>query len=253
MSDRALLLTEQLVATPRLATALLLSGAYADPAAAVVASFVPGRPPAAAIAGRLQLVHRALDASDAPSTEAALLGACEAISARRVIMWNSARAVSALHALRMLDERPHVTCILPLEDASPWDEAAVTAGRAANLIDRFVIEDPATRPRLLEAGVEPTCIELAPLADARVAAGGSKRALVIGDRQADGAWAARPTGIRAATSAVVAAALGWCPRAGDLNVVGIVDGAAAFGSAARNGWQVHSHHPAIEAALRRAT
>lgn len=251
MNGTSLLLTEELVATPRLATAILLAGAQDDPAAAVIASFAPGRAPGAAVAGRLNLVHRALAASDAPSAEAALLGACEAISPVRIVIWNCARAISALHALRLLDTPPHVECILPLEGSVPWDETAITAGRAANLIDRFVIEDPASRDRLVEAGVEPTRIEFAPVAPSADPAPAATRTLMIGGARVDRRDRTLST-VHARGAAVVAAALGWCPRAGTFDVTSGVDGAGAFASAARHGWTIHASHPAILAAVERA-
>ena len=247
MSGTTLLVTERFEPTARLASALLRAGAHKDPSTVVAASFTPGRAPAASILGRLGMVHRSLSTGGAPSADAALVGACEAISARRVIVWNCPRAVSALHALRLLRATPVVDYILPIEGSAAWDETGITVGRAANLIDTFVVEDGLSASRLLAAGVD---------ADGIVRSGEPRRNddsnkprhgpdLVIGASRDDGTG-----GTPCTAAALVAAALGWCPQAGTMEIADpTTDGTAALWSARAHGWDLRATVPEVNRAL----
>ena len=249
MSGSTLLVTERFEPTARLATALLRADVQRNPSAVVAASFTPGRAPAAAILGRLGMVHRSLSTGGAPSAEAALVGACDAITARRVIVWNCPRAVSALHALRLLRTTPVVDYILPIEGSAAWDETGITVGRAANLIDTFVVEDALTKSRLLEAGVDLSCIVRS--GEQRWNDDGPRDGpnLVVGASRDEG-----PSRARCTAAALVAAALGWCPRTGTMEIADpTTDGTGALWAARSCGWAVHATATEVSRALETAT
>lgn len=241
-----LLVTEELIATPRLATAINESGADARPGTVVLATFTPGRPPGAAIAARLGLVNRSLMASDAPTIEAMLLGACHGIGATRVIVWNCPRAAAAFHALRLLEPRPSVEYILPRAGSSSWNESEIIATRVANLVDRFIVEDADTERLLLDIGVEARQIDRPMAFPAAPARGDARRAYIVSEAP-QASWSTKLTTMRdagftitrATDALVIAAALGWCGRAGSMVITDAAfDALTPIVAAARNGWVV---------------
>ena len=246
MSDMTLLVTEELIATPRLATAIAEANADRAPGRVVLATFTPGRPPAAAIAARLGLVNRSLMQSDAPTIETMLLGACHGIGASRVIVWNCPRAAAAFHALRTLKNRPSVEYILPRLGSSPWNETEVIATRVANLVDRFITDDAATRRRLEEIGVETRQIDTVRGFDTGMAREESRRVYVVAG-QADRRWDDHIAALRAngftvtkgTDAVVVAAARNWGHRAGTIVITDpAFDAIAPLDAAVANGWTI---------------
>lgn len=246
MSGMTLLVTEELIATPRLATAIAESNADGDPGHVVLATFTPGRPPAAAIAARLGLVNRSLMQSDAPTIETMLLGACHGIGASRVVVWNCPRAAAAFHALRTLKNRPSVEYILPRLGSSPWNETEVIATRVANLVDRFIIEDEATRRQLEEIGIEGRQIDSVRGFDQGTVLDESRRVFVLA-AQTDRRWDDRIDRLRAEgftvtkgnDAVVVAAARNWGRRAGTIIVTDpAFDAMAPIDAAVGSGWTV---------------
>jgi len=245
-SGMTLLVTEQLTATPRLATAINESGADTVPGSVVLATFTPGRPPAAAIAARLGLVNRSLMASDAPTIEAMLMGACYGISAERVIVWNCPRAAAAFHALRLLEPRPSVEYILPRAGSSSWNESEIIATRVANLVDRFIVEDAATERLLLDIGVEARQIDRPVAFPDAPGRGDTRRAYIISEAL-DSRWSGKVAALRdagfatthATDAVIVAAALGWCDRTGGIVITDAAfDAVTPVVAAATNGWTV---------------
>jgi hypothetical protein len=246
MSEMILLVTEELIATPRLATAIAESNADGAPGRVVLATFTPGRPPAAAIAARLGLVNRSLMHSDAPTVETMLLGACHGIGASRVIVWNCPRAAAAFHALRTLANRPSIEYILPRLGSSPWNETEVIATRVANLVDRFIIEDAATRRQLEEIGIKGGQIDSVRGFSAGPARKESQRIFVLA-AQSDRRWNQRIETLRkdgfavtkSTDAVIVAAARNWGRSAGTIIITDpAFDAMAPIEAAITNGWTV---------------
>ncbi len=240
MSERTLLITEQVTPSPRLAIAAALAAGQT----AEIGSFASGRAPAAALTARLGLPHRALAASHAPNAEASIVGACTAFGASRLIVWNCPRAASALHAIRTSRMSVQVEYVLPAHGSSPWDETMVIAMRAANLIDIFHVEDATTQSRLVDIGVPAHRIAPIALPDRGTAGKSRAHVTVISSRQTGSAALllaslrqAQVPATLAHPHLLVAAAMGWCARAGTLVVADdAVESWAVLAAAARAGW-----------------
>ncbi len=243
MSRRTLLVTERLTPSPRLAIACSL--ALGD--SIELASFANGRAPASALAARMGLPHRALRAAHPPNDEAALLGACQAMGAERIIVWDCPRAALAFHAIRGNGMLTSVEYVLPAEGSSTWDEARMVAMRGANLVSTFHVEDEVTRRMLEDVGVPSHRIALVPVPEPVATARPHARVLVLGDEGGDRrcehiAGELRRVGataVAARPQALLAAALGWTPRGGTFVIADdLVQSWALLEAAAACGWNV---------------
>lgn len=243
MNTSPLLVTEELTPSLRLASALVLSGSRAP----TTATFSRGRQPAAALLGCLGIRPRSLPESTARAVEEMLVGACRASQATDLIMWACTRGAAAVHALRHLPDPPRVTYVLPREGTSPWDEAAVVATRAGNLIHRFVSTDPVTTRRLLDIGIPNSRIAMDWNDGAQQAApGGARRVILIHGLApalaSEISSACAASGMpcsRATTAAAVAIALGLGGRPGHMVIDShAVESISPLLAMMRSGWIV---------------
>lgn len=243
MSTRALLLTEEITPSLRLASAVAVSGSP-SPATAM---FSRGRQPAAALLGRLGVTPRSLPESTGVTAEEMLLGGCLASGCTDLIMWSCTRGAAAIHALRHLDQPPRVTYVLPREGTSPWDETGVVTTRAGNLIHRFIAADAVTTGRLVDIGIPPSRItpDWSP-GDHPTDPPDAQRVLVIDGVDAtvaaDASRACAEAGIpcaRATAAAAVAPALGLGGRPAHLVIdAAAVEAISPLIAAMNAGWRV---------------
>lgn len=148
-----IVLTEQLMATPRILKARALVREEGSSAAGVFVSLGAARDPMAPFLRDGGDFVAGLGACGADSVEDAVEGALDRFDASRVLLFGSPRAVLALPRLRRSRQRPVIEAILPRLAADAWDEIGTTALRAFNLVDVFHTEEEAVAEALHALGI----------------------------------------------------------------------------------------------------
>lgn len=150
MSDaRALLLTGEPVAGPRLLFALRWARSLGHPRPPVVVALERGAGGDGAAVLAAAGVHlRPLERGATVTAEGALRGLCRALDVRDILLWDSPMALALVPALRDLPSRPRVSAHLAPAEAVGWDEAAHVAVRGRNAVDVHLVEDDRTAEEL---------------------------------------------------------------------------------------------------------